>query len=120
MSKLDKQQHPLPEQYRPSIDELKGDMQVIAQAVEEALPGMGIPVLLALAKVGGGWMYISKMEGATLKWRNDQIRAMYDQGNITGRELARFWGLSQSSIEKILAQPGDSQQELAERQLKLF
>ena len=45
---------------------------------------------------------------------------MYDRGGVTGRELARIWRLSQSSIEKILAKPATSQRELADKQLKLF
>ncbi len=110
----------LPEQYRPSMAELPGDMQLIAAAVEEAFPGMGVPVVMVLAhQFGGGPLYIRNLKGSFLEWRNDQIRAMYDQGGISGRELAWYWRLSQSSIEKILAQDG-GQRALEEKQLKLF
>jgi Mor family transcriptional regulator len=119
---LDKQQiNQLPEQYRPPIEELPGDMQAIAQAMEEDFPGLGVRIVLALAqRFPGQWVYVRKMDGPLLAWRNDCIRAMYDQGNITGRELSRFWRLSQSSIEKILAQPSPSQKALEEKQMKLF
>jgi Mor family transcriptional regulator len=111
----------LPEQYRPPIDQLPGDMQVIAKAVETDFPGLGVLVALALAqRVGGGWMYIGRMGGALLAWRNDQIRAMYDQGGVTMRELAWMWRLSQSSIEKILAQPMTGQKALDDKQMRLF
>ena len=81
----------------------------------------GVLIALALAqRVGGGWLYVRKMDGAPLAWRNDQIRAMYDRGNITMRELARMWRLSQSSIEKILAQPSTGQKALEDKQLRLF
>lgn len=123
---MDRQINQLPEQYRPPISELPGDMQAIAQAMEEDFPGLGVRIVLALAqRFPGQWVYIRKMDGPMLAWRNDCIRAMYDQGNITGRELSRFWRLSQSSIEKILAQPGNSQKRLSqesleEKQMKLF
>lgn len=108
----------LPEQYRPSIDQLPGDMQLIAAAVEEAFPGMGVPVAMLLAvRFGGGQLYIRNLKGSFLEWRNDQIRAMYDQGGITGRELAWYWRLSQSSIEKILAEAPRNKEE---RQMRLF
>lgn len=101
----------LPEQYLPAIDNLPGDMRAIATAMEELFPGMGVLIVLGIAqRFGGGTLYIRKMEGPMLAWRNDQIRAMYDQGGVTGRELARIWRLSQSSVEKILAQPGHTSQ----------
>jgi Mor family transcriptional regulator len=82
---------------------------------------MGVPVVMVLAqRFGGGPLYIRNLKGTFLEWRNDQIRAMYDQGNITGRELAWYWRLSQSSIEKILAEPGNSQRALEEKQMRLF
>lgn len=99
----------LSEQFRLSVGELPGDTQLIAEAIEESLPGLGIPVVLILArKFGGSPLYIRKLNGALLRWRNEQIRSMYDQGGVTGRQLAWFWQLSQSSIEKILAQPGQA------------
>ncbi|MGD9947665.1 MAG: Mor transcription activator family protein [Desulfobulbus sp.] len=98
----------LPEQYRPSIDELPGDMQLVAEAIESSFPGMGVHVAMVLSKrFGGGPIYIRKMNGELLRWRNDQIRSMYDHGGVTGRELAWYWQLSQSSVEKILAKPGE-------------
>ena len=115
---LDKRQ--LPAQYHPAIDKLPGDMQVMAQGLEERWPGMGVLIVLSLAEIiNGQWVYIRRIDGPIRAWRDDSIRAQYDQGGITIRELARIWGLSQSSIEKILAKPA-SQEELKEKQLKLF
>ncbi|MDD2467368.1 MAG: Mor transcription activator family protein [Desulfobulbus sp.] len=97
----------LPGEYRPDVGDLPGDIQLVAEAVEQSFQGMGVPVAMVLAKrFGGSPLYIRKLNGTLLKWRNDQIRAMYDLGGITGRQLAWYWQLSQSSIEKILAQPG--------------
>ena len=111
----------LPERYRPPIEQLPGDMQVIAQAMEQDFPGFGVLITLSLAqRVGNGWMYIRRLDGPLLDWRNDQIRAMYDQGKVTMRQLARIWRLSQSSIEKILAQPDSSREPKTDRQLRLF
>jgi Mor family transcriptional regulator len=94
----------LPEQYRPSVDELPGDNRLIAEAIEESIPGMGVPIVLLLARsFGGSPIYIRKLNGSFLQWRNEQIRAMYDQGGISARKLSWYWQLSQSSIEKILA-----------------
>ncbi|WP_028319652.1 hypothetical protein [Desulfobulbus elongatus] len=111
----------LPEQYRPPIDDLPGDMQVIAKAIEMDFPGLGVLIALALAqRVGGGPLYVRRMDRPLLDWRNDQIRAMYDRGEITMRELAWMWRLSLSSVEKILAQPSTKQKALEEKQLRLF
>nr|WP_320010590.1 Mor transcription activator family protein [uncultured Desulfobulbus sp.] len=97
----------IPERYRPSVDNLPGDVQLLAEAVESSFPGMGVPIAMVLSKrFGGSPLYIRKQNGALLKWRNDQIRAMYDGGGITGRQLAWYWQLSQSMIEKILADHG--------------
>lgn len=110
----------LPESYRPSIESLPGDMQMVAEGMEQRFPGMGVLIVMALAEtVNGQWVYVRRMDGPMRSWRDDQIRAQYDLGGITIRELARYWGLSQSSIEKILAKPA-SQGELEKKQMKLF
>lgn len=110
----------LPESYRPSIESLPGDMQMMAEGMEQRFPGMGVLIIMALAEiVGGQWVYVRRMDGPMRSWRDDQIRAQYDLGGITIRELARYWGLSQSSIEKILAKPA-SQAELKSKQMGLW
>ena len=108
----------LPQKYLPNLEELPGDMQLIASALEDAFPAMGVQICMVLAqRFGGSPLYIRKLNGAFLEWRNDRIRAMYDQGGITGRELGWYWGLSQSSIEKILAETPKNNKE---RQMQLF
>jgi Mor family transcriptional regulator len=110
----------LPAEYRPPIGELPGDMRVIAGALEEDFPGLGVLITLSLAqRLGGGWTYIRRLNNPLIDWRNDQIRAMYDQGGVTVRELARIWRLSQSSIEKILARPS-KRAARPDRQMRLF
>lgn len=103
---MDKQLADLPKKYRPAIEDLKGDMQAMALGLEERFPGMGALITLALSDIfNGQWVYVRRMKGAMTVWRDDSIREQYDQGNVTARELARTWGLSQSSIEKILSKP---------------
>lgn len=117
---INNQSSGMPEQYRPPIDGLPRDMQLIATGMEERFPGLGVLIALALAEIiNGQCVYIGQMRGPLRAWRDDLIRAQYDQGGVTIRELASNWRLSQSSIEKILAKPA-SQGELEQKQMKLF
>lgn len=111
----------LPEQYRPTIDELPRDMQTMAQALEEDFPGLGVQIMLSLAqRVGGAWYYVRKLDKLPMKWRNDTIREMYDSGKYTAKDLSRIWRLSHRQIQYILEAPSVSRQAEEEKQLKLF
>jgi Mor family transcriptional regulator len=86
----------LPEHYRPAIDDLPKDMQVMASALEEDFPGQAVQIVLSLAqRIGGGWYYVQKLAKLTINWRNDTIRKMYDTGVYTAKDLSRIWSLSQ-------------------------
>ncbi len=96
----------LPEQYRPAIDDLPSDMQVMAAALEEDFPGQSVQIVLSLAqRIGGGWYYVQKLDKLSKDWRNDTIRAMYDTGTYTAKALSRTWRLSLRQIQNIIAQP---------------
>jgi len=111
----------LPEQYRPAIDELPKDMQIMAQALEEDFPSLGVLIVLSLAqRIGGGWYYVRKLDKLPMEWRNDTIREMYDSGEYTAKDLSRIWRLSHRQIQYILADAGHSQKDIKEKQLKLF
>ncbi len=97
----------LPEQYRPTIEQLPKDMQIMAQALEEDFPGQGVVIVLSLAQhLGGAWYYVRKMDKLPLEWRNDTIREMYDSGAYTAKDLSRVWRLSHRQIQYILAESG--------------
>ena len=49
----------LPEEYHPAIDELTGDMRIIASGLEEKFQGMGVLIALALSEI---------FNGQTLPW----------------------------------------------------
>jgi len=111
----------LPEQYFPAIDSLPRDMQAFAEALEHDFPGQAVLILLSLAqRVGGAWYYVPMLDKLSKDWRNDTIRSMYDSGEYTAKDLGRIWRLSHRQIQNILAAPSNSQQALAEKQLKLF
>lgn len=95
----------LPEKYHPTIDELTGDMRVIASGMEGKFQGMGVLIALALSEIfGGQHLYVRKMKSPLRRFRDDQIRILYDRGGTTVKELSRQWNLSQGSIMKILSE----------------
>ncbi|NLZ17116.1 MAG: hypothetical protein GX087_05210 [Desulfobulbaceae bacterium] len=99
----------LPEKYHPAIDELPGDMRLIASGMDAVFQGKGVLIALVLSEIFSGQrLYVSKVQKPLRRWRDDQIRSRYDQGGITGKELARQWGLSQRSVEEILATPTET------------
>ncbi|MGD9950520.1 MAG: Mor transcription activator family protein [Desulfobulbus sp.] len=96
----------LPEEYRPAIEELPKDMQVMAYALEEDFPGQAVQIVLSLAqRIGGAWYYVRKFDKLSLSWRNNTIRNMYDSGEYTAKDLSRIWRLSIRQIQYILAEP---------------
>ena len=96
----------LPEEYHPAIDELTGDMRIIASGLEEKFQGMGVLIALALSEIfTGQTLYVSKIKPLARRYRDDQIRTLFNQGKTTIRELSRQWNLSQSCIAKILSKP---------------
>jgi len=107
----------IPDEYRPAIEELPGDLQRIAEHIELHRPGRGVEITLLLAQIFRGQnLYIRNIDYLLRQIRDDAIRAEYDRGGVTGRELATRWGLSQRMVEKILASAGKEDG----RQLNLF
>jgi Mor family transcriptional regulator len=106
----------IPEEYRPGIDELPGDLQMIARIIEEQLPGLGVPVVLILAQAfRGQTLYIRSIDYLINRMRDDAIRAAYDQGERV-IDIGMRYNLSRSAIEKIIARPDTDQG----KQLSLF
>ena len=106
----------IPNEYRPAIEELPGELGRIAEHIEQHRPGQGVDLTLFLAQIFRGQnLYIRNVDFLLRRVRNDAIRMEYDQGTSV-KALATKWGLSTRMVEKILAKPGN----LQNNQLKLF
>ena len=109
----------LPHEYHPAIGDLPGDLKRIAEAIEAGMPGNGVRITLLLAQVFHGQpVYFRTVDNLIRGWRDDRMRAEYDTGLITAKELATKNRLSLRQTENILAQP-DSRR-MKEKQLTLF
>ncbi len=110
----------LPDDCLPDIEELPGDLRRIAKAVEEVWPGHGVKVAMLLGQLFPGIpLYINSVKKFARKRRDAAIRAEYDQGGITVKDLAIKYRRSKRRIEQILAQP-ESQEEIKSRQQSLW
>ena len=106
----------IPDEYRPTIEELPGELGRIAEHIEEYLPGQGLDITLTLAQLFRGQnLYIRNIDFLLRRVRNDAIRQEYDQGTSVKRLTTR-WSLSTRIVEKILAKPGRAE----DNQLKFF
>ncbi|MDH4317915.1 MAG: hypothetical protein OEV64_05950 [Desulfobulbaceae bacterium] len=95
----------LPQEYWPEIEDLPGDLALIAAVVEEQLPGCGVMVALLLSKTFRSQeLYIHSLECLERQWRNDTIRKEYENGTPV-RDLCTKWTLSQRWVEDILGKP---------------
>jgi Mor family transcriptional regulator len=96
----------IPTEYRPSIEELPGELSRIAYEIEQHRSGQGVELTIFLAQIFRGQeIYFRNIDSLKRGMRDDAIRAEYDKGGITVRRLAAKYGLSQSQIEKTLARP---------------
>jgi len=106
---------PIAEEYLPAIDELPGDLRLVALAVEQYMPGNGVKVAVILAsEYRGQSLYFRGIDYLEKQVRDDAIRKAYDQGARI-IDLGLKWGLCRSAVEKIVARP-----DTEGRQLKLF
>lgn len=112
----------IPKTYRPTPEDLPGDLSRIAEAIEEHLPDKGVELTLMLAQIFGGQpVYFHKVEYLLRQIRDDAMRCEYDQGGITMVELAHKYNICHSRVKQILSVPSKtSQQELKKRQRKLW
>jgi Mor family transcriptional regulator len=109
----------LPPEYHPAIEDLPGDLKRVAEAIEEGIPGEGVRLTLLLAQVFHGQpVYFRTVEHLIRRWRDDRMRAEYDGGLFTAKELATKIRLSLRQVENILGQP--DARRMNEKQLKLF
>lgn len=107
---------PIPDELLPAIEELPGDLRLIAEAVEQYRPGQGVLVAVILAtEYRGQNLYCRGIEYLEKRLRDEAIRREYDQGARI-IDLGLKYNLCRSAVEKILAKPGGQDS----RQLKLF
>lgn len=98
----------LPEDALPDIEEMSGDLRLLAELV-------GVATALKIAQVFGGTMLrIAKGDKWLRRQRDRCIRRDYDAG-ISATELARKYHLSERQIWNILGTVDED-----ERQMKLF
>jgi Mor family transcriptional regulator len=109
----------IPDEWRPSIDELPGDLALVASGIEAQRPGQGVELTLLLAQLFKGIsVYFRNVDELLRGVRNRAIRADYDAG-VRVKELACRYRLSTRQIENILAEP-ENREQRADRQMKLF
>lgn len=110
----------IPAAYRPGIDELPGDLSRVAAAIEEHMPGDGVRITLLLAQIFGGTpVYFRRVDRVLRTMRDDAMRARYDAGDVSMKDIARLFGVSLSTAERALGRPS-SQAALQQKQGKLF
>jgi Mor family transcriptional regulator len=99
----------LPEDALPRLSDLSGDLRMVANLV-------GVRMALKISELFDGTP--ARLYGHRrwlLGWRDKIIREEYDNGEISGVDLARKYGLSDRQIWNILGKvEGD------DRQLRLF
>ena len=106
----------IPDEYLPAIEDLPGDLRLIAEAVELYLPGMGAKVAVILAtEYRGQNLYFRGVDYLEKQIRDEAIRTEYDQGARI-IELGLKWNLCRSAVEKIVARPD----QVEARQLRMF
>jgi hypothetical protein len=99
----------LPEDALPELDELSGDLRILAEVV-------GVRDALRISeRFDSTPIRVYGYKKWVRAWRDQQIRKEYDNGGISQVNLARKYGMSDRHICNILGmEPGE------ERQLRLF
>ncbi len=99
----------LPDEALPEVDELSGDLQMLAER-------FGVRLALQISELFDGTP--ARLYGHRrwlVKYRDQQMRGDYDNGGISVVDLARKYGVSERHAYNILGQePGE------DKQLKLF
>lgn len=98
----------IPPRHRPGIDDLPGELPLIARAVEEHLPGQGVQVALILAqKYPGTPIHLHNVKRIINSYTHALMREEYDRGGVTVKEVARKYGVSMTKAKEILASTGE-------------
>ncbi len=106
----------IPPEYYPSIDTLPGELQWMAEVIEEHLPGKGVELVLIFAQLfGGSPVYMHKVDSLLRQIRDDAIRKQADAG-VPQKKISVEFGICSRQIIRILKKPGS----IEDRQLNLF
>jgi Mor family transcriptional regulator len=105
----------IPDDLIPRVEDLQGDLLLVAQVVESVMPGCGVKVVMRLAaEFRGTYVYFRNLDDIVRTARNRAIVEMYTKGQRVP-EIARAVKLSERQVWTVLgSEPGD------DRQLKLF
>lgn len=103
----------IPEEHLPTIEQLDGDLRMIAEEV-------GVEAAIRIGKrFLGTSAQTNAVKTLLRQYRDSLIRWEYDQG-ASCTALARKWGLDVRTIQKIVGQPDEIQAALPAPQLRLF
>jgi Mor family transcriptional regulator len=92
----------LPPGMFPRIEELPGDLSLIAATIEKYAPGQGVAITLALAAIfRGTTSYWHNMDALGRKVRDRWMREQFDQG-VRVPQIARTVGLSERQAWEIM------------------
>jgi Mor family transcriptional regulator len=96
----------LPDDALPEIEELAGDLRLLAEIV-------GVkPALIVAQRLGGTPLRIPTGRKWILRWRNKMMRAEADRGGITVVDLARKYRLSERQTYNILGSVDEPSKQL--------
>lgn len=111
----------IPAEYLPSIEELPGDLAMIAKALTPYFPNQSLQITLVMAQIfRAQYLHIHNIDSIINKYRDDLIRSEYDRG-VSVRDLGIKNHLGKSTIEKILRTPDHKHSnQTDDRQLTLF
>lgn len=87
----------LPDEALPDINELKGDLRMLAEK-------LGVRAALQASEVfDGTTCRLGGCRRWLVRWRDKQMRMEYDKGGISVVELARKYGISDRHTSNILS-----------------
>ncbi len=88
----------LPDEALPDINELKGDLHMLAEKI-------GVRAALRVSEVFAGTpANLGGTRRYLVRWRDKQMRMEYDKGGISVAQLARKYGISDRHTYNILGQ----------------
>lgn len=83
------------------LDKLPGDLREVAELI-----GLDNTMLL-VERWGGGYIVVPKCEELRREIRDNEIRALYDAGGVTIRELAVKYNLTTRTINTVLGKENE-------------
>jgi Mor family transcriptional regulator len=83
------------------LDKLPGDLRRVAELI-------GLPhAMLLVEHFGGGYIIVPKCDEIKKEIRDNEIRALYDAGGVTIRDLAYKYELTTRTINTVLGKDNE-------------